>query len=296
MAKIGRNDICTCGSGKKYKYCCLNGKSKAFGTATPSRKMEIPIYPEEEVLGNLIENSEIFRNYYTFEKDYFGNINWVKSNEAVEAKFGFIKGQKGKMSITKGKQGFTKYIILEQIPPELSDEYIIAHEMGHILILNKGFPGISPILTNNLSDEERFWRIRLAASMTNIIHDPLCDSLVKSYGFSLEGLYSSSTMGFMKNVSDMEEPDMNTYSGYDMIFRHVLRILQGTITTPDAITLKKYNDFFEKKFPHIAEEAQFILDLIEIHGYDTPEKARLFYQELLNSMELRAVCKLETIC
>ncbi|RJQ54880.1 MAG: hypothetical protein C4530_16565 [Desulfobacteraceae bacterium] len=24
MAKIGRNDPCPCGSGKKYKRCCLN--------------------------------------------------------------------------------------------------------------------------------------------------------------------------------------------------------------------------------------------------------------------------------
>lgn len=26
MTKIGRNDPCPCGSGKKYKSCCLNGK------------------------------------------------------------------------------------------------------------------------------------------------------------------------------------------------------------------------------------------------------------------------------
>ena len=24
MMKIGRNDPCPCGSGKKYKHCCLN--------------------------------------------------------------------------------------------------------------------------------------------------------------------------------------------------------------------------------------------------------------------------------
>ena len=24
MSKIGRNDPCPCGSGKKYKKCCLN--------------------------------------------------------------------------------------------------------------------------------------------------------------------------------------------------------------------------------------------------------------------------------
>ncbi len=28
MGKIGRNDTCPCGSGKKYKKCCLNGPRK----------------------------------------------------------------------------------------------------------------------------------------------------------------------------------------------------------------------------------------------------------------------------
>lgn len=26
--KIGRNDVCSCGSGKKYKFCCLNKKAE----------------------------------------------------------------------------------------------------------------------------------------------------------------------------------------------------------------------------------------------------------------------------
>ena len=27
--RTGRNDPCPCGSGKKYKYCCLNKKDKS---------------------------------------------------------------------------------------------------------------------------------------------------------------------------------------------------------------------------------------------------------------------------
>lgn len=27
--KLGRNEKCNCGSGKKYKHCCLNQKSKS---------------------------------------------------------------------------------------------------------------------------------------------------------------------------------------------------------------------------------------------------------------------------
>jgi len=26
--KVGRNDVCPCGSGKKYKKCCINLKTK----------------------------------------------------------------------------------------------------------------------------------------------------------------------------------------------------------------------------------------------------------------------------
>ena len=26
-AKVGRNDLCPCGSGKKYKKCCMNAEA-----------------------------------------------------------------------------------------------------------------------------------------------------------------------------------------------------------------------------------------------------------------------------
>lgn len=35
MAKIGRNDACPCGSGKKYKHCCLRAASKPRRPAPP---------------------------------------------------------------------------------------------------------------------------------------------------------------------------------------------------------------------------------------------------------------------
>ena len=28
MSKTGRNDLCHCGSGKKFKKCCMNAKSE----------------------------------------------------------------------------------------------------------------------------------------------------------------------------------------------------------------------------------------------------------------------------
>lgn len=36
--KPGRNDPCTCGSGKKYKNCCMHKQAEASKTYTPSGK------------------------------------------------------------------------------------------------------------------------------------------------------------------------------------------------------------------------------------------------------------------
>jgi len=42
MAKIGRNDLCFCGSGKKFKKCCLTtGANAPARPATPSVKIEV---------------------------------------------------------------------------------------------------------------------------------------------------------------------------------------------------------------------------------------------------------------
>ena len=35
MAKIGRNDPCPCGSGKKYKKCCLNKNTSSAAAQSP---------------------------------------------------------------------------------------------------------------------------------------------------------------------------------------------------------------------------------------------------------------------
>jgi hypothetical protein len=48
MAKIGRNDPCPCGSGKKYKQCCLAKDAAAARAAAPP-----PVPPHRAALANL---------------------------------------------------------------------------------------------------------------------------------------------------------------------------------------------------------------------------------------------------
>jgi tetratricopeptide (TPR) repeat protein len=42
MAKIGRNDRCPCGSGKKYKKCCLASDEAAARAARPAQPAAAP--------------------------------------------------------------------------------------------------------------------------------------------------------------------------------------------------------------------------------------------------------------
>src|ERR1700760_2874304 len=42
MAKIGRNDLCPCNSGKKYKKCCLASDEAAARSARPAQQAVVP--------------------------------------------------------------------------------------------------------------------------------------------------------------------------------------------------------------------------------------------------------------
>ena len=42
MAKIGRNDLCPCGSGKKYKKCCMASDEAAARAARPALPAAVP--------------------------------------------------------------------------------------------------------------------------------------------------------------------------------------------------------------------------------------------------------------
>lgn len=50
MAKIGRNERCPCGSGKKYKHCCANNPQVEKRPSTPEEQLRISLM-------NAVENS-----------------------------------------------------------------------------------------------------------------------------------------------------------------------------------------------------------------------------------------------
>lgn len=295
MSKIGRNDLCKCGSGKKYKKCCMNQATPVAERTLLTPPANITTCPEEEVLGGLLSRSERFQKFYAEVREDLGHITWVKGDNLAQKEFGYRMGQRGKMIIRQYKGKTEKFIVLDNIPPKEDDEIIVAHEMGHIVILNRGFPSISPRGLTGISPEEKNARINLSSSISNIIHDPLCDELLMQAGYSFNGMYEKSVKDFLRITSSQEEPPMNTYCAHESIFRHVLRVINGQYYPGDRALLEEYLDFFNTKFPNMARKGQSVLSAMEYYGYDTPEKVFLLYNEIISQMDLENICRVVSI-
>jgi predicted O-linked N-acetylglucosamine transferase (SPINDLY family) len=55
MEKISRNDVCPCGSGKKYKHCCMQGNSSATPQVTSANPLpRLPETPIVEEINQLV--------------------------------------------------------------------------------------------------------------------------------------------------------------------------------------------------------------------------------------------------
>ena len=56
MAKIGRNDLCPCGSGKKYKKCCLASDEAAARAARPAQSTAVAA--RQPALANCVQEHD----------------------------------------------------------------------------------------------------------------------------------------------------------------------------------------------------------------------------------------------
>jgi tetratricopeptide (TPR) repeat protein len=56
MAKIGRNEPCPCGSGKKYKKCCLLHHDEVKRHRPKQKIRFIPVYTEIDQLSNSVND------------------------------------------------------------------------------------------------------------------------------------------------------------------------------------------------------------------------------------------------
>lgn len=67
MAKIGRNDMCLCGSGRKYKRCCLGKEPAAAGSARQQAPQRVTLRSEiEKIQQSAVDGQGVVRDLGVF--------------------------------------------------------------------------------------------------------------------------------------------------------------------------------------------------------------------------------------
>ncbi len=94
MGKIGRNQSCPCGSGKKYKHCCLPAQ-QAGKSVNPTNQMKVSLMAAiEKIQGAAVEKKATFHELgvFLFYSDVAGDA-WlleITDSDAVQVARGGV--------------------------------------------------------------------------------------------------------------------------------------------------------------------------------------------------------------
>jgi len=286
MSKTGRNDPCPCGSGKKYKNCCM-GKETLIGPTgkytLPFNEIEVDRYPEDLIIKEMSVKSSEFRRFYEAEKDTFPkDVIWLKADPKFASTFSYQIGQGGKFAIATKKDSDTKFIILDSIPPKKEDTVIIAHEMTHAMLYNEGFPGVGAVKSEGISDEVWKINILIATKLSSLIHDILVDSRLKNYGFEFDSLLRKSCQNLIKYYKNELKEPLNPVKNLIILFNYVLTLFQARVIVGKEIgAFVQYQNYFYENFPEISRKGEALYNAIEATGYETPEQVKFIFQRIM---------------
>ena len=174
MIKINLNDICPCNSGKKFRNCCMI-------ECQIQQKKQFPSYPENFVLGKLMSSPQFLHFYQNERGKITQPLYWRElpdNNIGSRAMVGSVLGSDNKI--------VESIIFLPRIPASLTDQFSVAHEIGHILFDQKNFSGIFPKESmrgrqvGKISYDDAK---KLSCDVSSIFTDVQVNSFLSTYGF-----------------------------------------------------------------------------------------------------------------
>jgi hypothetical protein len=223
---------------------------------------------ENQVVGGLMKESEPFSSFYSSERARMPkDMNWT------------IGG-----SFPPGVEAYTELqtntIHLRQIPPFPNDEFIIAHELCGFILKAQGFPCSRPKLgVSNAGDASR-----ISAALNSMLWTPLGDSILTKYGYDLEEQYSL----YLGSFFTYRRQPKNEIERFEITYFYV----QMVIYWEDILKKEGLSDFqevFDKDYPDLARYGQYTLRKIRAYGYDSPEKMKSFYDDILKGSNLDSI-------
>ena len=264
--KVGRNDPCPCGSGKKYKRCCL---TKSHG----HQAIPWPTFPEEQVVGGLLQSCPEFRAFYDAERGKVEDpLYWVE-DESLRQGIDFRVTRLGSES------QMIQVIRLRRVFPRLSDAFKIAHEIEHLVLDQEGFPNTYPRVQDESVDY-------LSSALNSMVHDPIVNSRLRGYGLDPREDYENEKAESRRQLSGESAPTARIVRLH-WIVNYVADILEWQVAY-DSPSLDggEFKRWFDERFSEIADQGRTLLALVVAKGYDTPDKQRNLFAEVIDTYRL----------
>lgn len=263
--KVGRNDPCPCGSGKKYKKCCLEKMDVRSPTATQT-------FPEELVIGKLLNSSKEFAAFYHAERRKIVKpVQWTQDPSLPEG----VDHQA--TQLLTGEQ----VISLRRVPARLEDAISIAHELQHFLLSGEGFPSTG-------CEDKRLYDV--SSSLNSMLHDPLVNSRLQAYGFDLWNQYETEVSRDSRTLEAEPSPPSGSLRRMLWIFNYVANTLDWELAYNKAgKSDNEFQSWFDARYPDVAEEGQELLASVRSIGFDTPENMGILLNEIIRKYKLKGL-------
>ncbi|MBN2619212.1 MAG: SEC-C domain-containing protein [Spirochaetales bacterium] len=282
--KVGRNDLCPCGSGKKYKKCCMeNGNIIPF----PSKKNSITDLTSMEKYGEYcdfaIKNNLPIPTY----NEFFGEIN-----SATEA-LGDFNNEISNMSFNSEeelKNYFDNYMNKQNNTPIEDFLGLTSTQMNNIINLglndNKDICTINSLTYNDIKD---VLVIKCAVIFMNILLENQGNMLLTSTG----NMGVKFCREFVKRLHGLNVLPKHINSEYDVPLITLVKILLVTNQSIDLLKTKvkittkgealltnndKLTELFYGSFHFFIDRYNWLLD------FDFPEECSIIQDTALFSL------------
>ncbi len=264
--KVGRNDPCSCGSGKKYKKCCWG------------KNMEIKRSPIDYL-------SQEAKDYLNVIKGKIGKSVPLKIVNPSEIPGGF------KAAFREDLTNPNNTSVL--LTPNNLTGQSLAHEVTHFLLSHSGYDSLQKIKGVVISKEE-FMIQNLLGTM---LEDIVVNHIIQEEGFSpFDKNYPSVVKQEIKLITRAKQNPYSrelatgqVYYSKFKIFRYILAwsLMEYCELSQDLTsTLKEYLSCFENHFPEEYKECEEIMKIIENHNIFDANQYKIILEKILAMWQL----------
>ena len=256
VVKIGRNDPCYCGSGRKYKFCCM-GKTGQTGHSTAPSFQTVS---EAFALRTVLTAAKPFRAFYDAERPKItGDVYWTHDLPMppdVEAQ------------AIRLPSATLQVIYLRHIPAGAQEALAVAHELMHLVLDAERYPFITSTSQHQA----------LAALLNSVAQDSLIDARLREYGFDIAKKVQKEIKTALAGLDRAGLP-LDPLVQMMWVLNYAGQVLECNAVSQDGTgeQLEMFRRWFHSHHPSIAADGDALLAEMHRLDFHTPQGMHAFF-------------------